>query len=82
MVGTIQCDNPDVLKKLLLGKQELPYRKHLKKAASATAGSQADLPRVEQELGLVPPAKNDDVKITAVCKAQMYVILLHYPTCQ
>ena len=50
MVGTIQCDNPEVLQKLLLGKQDLPQRKHLKKATSAAAGSQADLPRVEQEL--------------------------------
>ena len=51
MVGTIECDNPDVLNKLLLSKQELPQKKHLKKAASAAAGSQADVPRVEQELG-------------------------------
>ena len=52
VVGTIQCDNLDVLKKLLLGKQELPHRKHLKKAASAAAGSQVDLSRVEHELGI------------------------------
>ena len=57
MVGTIQCDNPDVLNKLLLGKQELPKKKHLKKAASATAGHQADLPRVEQELGIATPSR-------------------------
>ena len=57
VVGTIQCDNPDVLKKLLLGKQELPQRKHLKKAASATAGSQVDLPRVEQELRIATTSK-------------------------
>ena len=50
VVGTIQCDNPDVLNKLLLGKQEHPKKKHLKKAASAAAGSQVDLPTVEQEL--------------------------------
>ena len=82
MVGTIQCDNPDVLKKLLLGKQELPYKKHLKKAASATAGSQVDLPRVEQELGTGTTSKNDNMKIAVVRKAQMCVILLHYPTYQ
>ena len=57
VVGTIQCDNLEVLKKLLLGKQELPHRKHLKKAASATAGSQVDLPRVEQELGIATTSK-------------------------
>ena len=49
VLGTIQCDNPEVLNKLL-GKQELPKKKHVKKAASAAAGSQADLPRVEQDL--------------------------------
>ena len=57
VVGTIQCDNLDVIKKLLLGKQELPHRKHLKKAASAAAGSQVDLPRVEQELGIATTSK-------------------------
>ena len=57
MVGTIQCDNLDVIKKLLLSKQELPHRKHLKKAASAAAGSQVDLPRVEQELGIATTSK-------------------------
>ena len=57
VVGTIQCDNPDVLNKLLLGKQELPQKKHLKKAASAAAGSQADLPRVEQELRIATASK-------------------------
>ena len=50
VVGTIQCDNPEILQKLLLGKQDLPQRKHLNKATSAAAGSPADLPRVEQEL--------------------------------
>ena len=57
MVGTIQCDNPDVIKKLLLSKQELPHRKHLKKVASATAGSQADLPRMEQALRIATTSK-------------------------
>ena len=57
MVGTIQCDNPDVLNKLLLGKQELPKKKHLKKAASAVAGGQMDLPRVEQELRIATPSR-------------------------
>ena len=33
------------------------YRKHLKKAASAMAGSQADLPRVEQELWIATTSK-------------------------
>ena len=50
VLGTILCDNPEVLNKLLLGKQELPKKKHVKKAVIATAGSQADLPRVEQDL--------------------------------
>ena len=57
MVGTIQCDNPDVLNKLLLGKQELPKKKHLTKAASAAAGSQADIPGVEQELGIATSSR-------------------------
>ena len=50
VLGTIQCDNQEVLNKLLLGKQELLKKKHEKKAVSATAGSQADLPRVQQDL--------------------------------
>ena len=50
VVGTIQYDNPEILQKLLLSKQDFPQRKHLNKATSAAAGSPADLPRVEQEL--------------------------------
>ena len=57
LLGTIQCDNPDVLNKLLLGKQELPKKKHIKKAASATVGSKADLPRVEQELRIATSSR-------------------------
>ena len=57
VVGTIECDNPDVLNKLLLGKQEHPQKKHLKKGANAAAGSQADLPRVEQELGIATSSR-------------------------
>ena len=57
VVGTIACDNPDVLNKLLLSKQEHPQKKHLKKGASATAGSQADLPRVEQELRITTSSR-------------------------
>ena len=51
VLGTIQCDNPDILNKLLTVKQEPQDEKRSKRAVSAVAGSPEDLLRVESELG-------------------------------